>query len=288
MTFEPTRSSRIWQAVNAIVLVISCLSLGVLFPETVYRDNYRNHKKDTNLTTSSNGEDAKQNPISAIEVINDINNRIRLQATNSTASFKNVCTSLFREQRGQRNCQDHINKELNHDTKIAFVDENAYPWLSKLKQTQKAYATEDALYLEYLATKEIGVKFALANQLTAPHLFIMIFVFLGLAASSIGNLIIDAINHKAGRENVNPPLSTLLLGPVVSCLVAAILIYIFTPSGEERQYFSKKILDIPIAVYISSFLLSFSPINTVENIAHFVFSQIKTISGATLGKHETK
>jgi hypothetical protein len=285
MTQKQINWSLIWRIINAATLIVSCASLMLLFPETVYRDNYRNYKNGGDkgsLAIEKNNESITLNK-SATAIIDDINSKIKTQANSSIDSCSSVCNSLYTNQNLINSCHEKIMRKKER-LQYSLIDENTYPLLTQLQQSQNAATTEDMLYSKYLESKELGVKLQFVNHLTGPHLFIMIFVFLGLAAASIGNLVIEAINKKSGRNNANPPLIGLLLGPVVSCLVAAILIYIFTPSGEERQYFSKKILDIPIAVYISSFLLSFSPVSTIENIANFAYSQIKSIVGSSSSK----
>jgi hypothetical protein len=191
-----------------------------------------------------------------------------------------ACDALYTDERNRSVCIARIKKiPLPSDL---LITGDTYPELKIINDTYDR--TEEILYFDYLKNKEIGLKMDFANHLSAPNLFIMIFLLLGFSASSIGNLVIDAISKKQGAIiSSTTPLVGLLLGPVVSCIVGAVLVYIFTPSGESHQYFSRKLLNTPIAVFISSFILSFSPVSTIQNIASFVSHQLKSLVGENKG-----
>lgn len=277
-----------WVYINSIVLVGSCILLSLLFSEVVYRDNYARYKRELTQKETADGVGAESAmfQIGVDSIIDDINGRIKKQGVATLEAATNVCSTLYADPRNKEICATRLKRVSM--PKDGFVSKETYPVLSKIDLSQGK--TEDVMYSSYLASKEIGFKISVFNHFSAPYLFISIFLLLGLSASSVGNLVIDAIYKKQFGERApgGTPLVSLLLGPVVSCIMGACLVYIFTPSGEEHQYFAKKLLNTPIAVFIASFMFSFSPVNTIQNIASFVFLQLKSLVGESRGGQKEK
>ena len=270
-----------WTLINSLVLIFSAITLMFFFAETVYRDNYIKHKNDENSHKEKEVklEEISTLPISRSDLISQINERLKNQFDATVNSSLKVCEALYAEVKTQNICVVKLKKVPM--PKDFIIDENTYPELSKLSHKE----TEEDAYIRYLRNNELGDVLAFSNRISAPILFIMIFILLGLSSASIGNLVIDTI-HKKKKLADTPisPLVGLVMGPVVSCLVGALLVYVFTPNGESHQYFSRKILNTPIAVFISSFLFAFSPIATIQNIASFLAMQLNSLVGET-GKH---
>lgn len=275
---EKGKKNSYWFIINSLVLIISIAFLIALFSETVYRDNYINNK--SGWQKKETGHSEGNIPEKTILLIDDINNRIKAQGEFIKKGCENSCNTLFEDSRNVRNCISRIS-QIQPDAKLPLTN-SSHPELFKFG---KESLTEEDRYLAYLETMELGVKLSFANHLSGPNLFIFIFLFLGMAASSIGNLVVDSLHKRQSGDSTGSPLVGLLLGPVVSCIVGAVLVYVFTPGGDQAQYFQKKLLNIPIAVFISSFMLSFSPVSTIKNIASFVSLQLKSIVGENKTSH---
>ena len=108
-------------------------------------------------------------------------------------------------------------------------------------------------------------------------MFILIFAFIGLGASTLGSLLSQPGNFSDDQDIDRA--TALILGPITAMVTALFLVYVFVPTENADLMFSKRLLNVPVSVYIFSFIFSVSPTTSISNFAEFSKKQISMLAG---------
>lgn len=254
----------IWLSIYCFAITISFLIVSILAAEIYYRDRY--YKE-----VSSNEVDSD-----AVSLLRELNNKYEKAIADNKLYYGKFCETLAYNQKSKDSCEQFFLKKQVVKPLINEADE-------KLIKAFQALHTESQRYETYIDSHELGYGFKWTHNLGTPYMFIFMFAFIGLGASTLGSLLCQP--HDFDENSDVERVTSLILGPVTAMVTALLLVYVFVPTESVDIMFKKRLLNVPVSVYIFSFMLSVSPASSISNFAEYSRNQISMLAGK---KHSPK
>jgi hypothetical protein len=248
----------LWLWIYGVAITMSFLIVSFLAAEIYYRDRYYKEATENAVATD------------AIDIVRDLNGkheRILLESKNSYIKF---CDTLIYAQKSKDACDLFFSKKQNVKPLINESDE-------KLLKAFQAVHTESERYEAYVNSHELGYGIRWTHELGTPYMFIFMFACIGLGASTLGSLLMQSCDFE-DKQDIER-ITSLILGPVTAMVSALLLVYVFVPSENVDLMFKKRLLNVPVSVYVFSFLFSVSPASSISNFAEFSKRQISMLAG---------
>lgn len=247
-----------WLSVYGFSIVVSFLVVAVLGSEIYYRDRYyREVAKNDDVTD-------------AVSIVKSINIKYEKNILDNRNYYAKFCETLNYTPKTKDACEQLFSKKINIKPLVDESDERTL----KIFQNRN---TESEKYEEYIKAHELGYGLDWTHKLGTPYMFILMFALIGLGASTLGSLLIHS--SEFSKEQDIERITALLLGLITAMVAALFLVYVFVPVENADVIFSKRLLNVPVSVYVFSFLFSVSPSTSISNFADFSRKQISMLAG---------
>lgn len=244
-----------WTAIYIFIVLLSISIVSVFGVEIFYRDKY--------YRQLSKGEAAN----SFSDIRTELNNKYNQTMSEKISKLSDFCTKLNNQPKTKEICTQYMEENKNFDEVLISDESNTAALASKINDSEK--------YFQYISKREIGKRISALGEIGTPYLFAILFIFIGFCGSSLGGLLEE--NSIFNSEKNVTRIANLIMGPICSLLVSLAMFYIFMPEDNENIIFAKRLFNLPISVYICSFIFSVTPMKSFENLVTFASNQLKSL-----------